>query len=156
RRHLRGCDPADAALTRSSPGSRNPAPPPTACPRGLRMRRFGSTARYALFAAALLLAACASPPKRAAGPAIDLARYMGTWYVIGHVPYFTDRGHVAARNEYTLRGDGRVGIRYFYRTGFAQPEKMLEASASVQEGSGNRDWKVWFYKVVPANYRVLE
>jgi apolipoprotein D and lipocalin family protein len=77
------------------------------------MRRFGSTARYALVAAALLLAACASPPKRAAGPAIDLARYMGTWYVIGHVPYFTDRGHVAARNEYTLRGDGRVGIRYF-------------------------------------------
>jgi apolipoprotein D and lipocalin family protein len=120
------------------------------------MPRFGSTARFALVAAALLLAACASPPKRAAGPAIDLARYMGTWYVIGHVPYFTDRGQVAARNEYTLRGDGRVGIRYFYRTGFAQPEKMLEASASVQEGSGNRDWKVWFYKVVPANYRVLE
>jgi apolipoprotein D and lipocalin family protein len=33
---------------------------------------------------------------------------------------------------------------------------MLEASASPQEGSGNRDWKVWFYKVVPASYRVLE
>jgi len=120
------------------------------------MHRPGSIAHLAVVALALLLAACASPPQRAAGPAIDLARYMGTSYVIGHVPYFTDRGHVAARNEYTLRDDGRVGIRYFYRTGFSQPEKLLEASASVREGSGNHDWKVRFYKVVPANYRVLE
>ena len=120
------------------------------------MRRFRTIARLAFVAATLLLAACASAPERSPGPALDLARYMGRWYVIAHVPYFTDRGHVAARNEYALRSDGRVGIRYFYRTGFSQPEKLLEASATVQDGSGNRDWKVWFYKVVPANYRVLE
>ena len=37
---------------------------------------------------------------------------MGTWYVVAHVPYFTDRGHVAARDEYTLQPDGQITVHY--------------------------------------------
>lgn len=119
------------------------------------MRRFRCSAWLAI-ACAALLCACSTPPLRQAGPPIDLTRYMGTWYVIAHVPYFTDRGHVAAHNEYTLQSDGDVGVRYVYRTGFGQPWKTLEASASVREDSGNHDWRVWFYKVVLAKYRIVE
>lgn len=115
-----------------------------------------------LLAGCMLLAACATPVARDTLPAasairpIDLPRFMGTWYVIAHVPYFTDRGHVAARDEYRLQPDGRIAVRYVYRTGFREPVKTLDAVATVQPGSGGRDWRMRFFGVVPARQRILE
>jgi apolipoprotein D and lipocalin family protein len=109
------------------------------------------------FAAGIaMLSACSKPVVRDNQPPIDLPRFMGTWYVVAHVPYFTDRGHVAARDEYTLQPNGQITVRYFYRTGFQQPFKILEAAATVEPGSGGRDWRVRFFHVVPARQRILE
>jgi apolipoprotein D and lipocalin family protein len=109
------------------------------------------------FAAGIaMLSACSKPVTRGNQPPIDLPRFMGTWYVVAHVPYFTDRGHVAARDEYTLQPDGKITVRYLYRTGFQQPSKILEATATVEPGSGGRDWRVRFFHVVPARQRILE
>jgi apolipoprotein D and lipocalin family protein len=112
--------------------------------------------RWLLLGCALLLVACTMSPTRRESAAIDLPRFMGTWYVIAHVPYFTERGHVAARDEYTLLPDGRIAVRYVYRTGFREPVKTLDAVATVLPGSGGRDWRVRFYRVVPAQQRILE
>ncbi|NEL41661.1 MAG: lipocalin family protein, partial [Xanthomonas perforans] len=49
-----------------------------------------------------------------------------------------------------------VAVRYLYREGFGEPEKEVNARASVDAESGNRDWRVWFYKVIPAKQRILE
>jgi len=113
-----------------------------------------------------LLSACAfgdakpTPPVEVAttgpGAPIDLQRFMGTWYVIGRVPNPIERGHVASVNEYTLRGDQKVSITYRYRDGFSQPLQELTVRASVDEKSGNHNWRTWFYKVVPTRTRVLE
>jgi apolipoprotein D and lipocalin family protein len=94
----------------------------------------------------------AAPP----GPAVDLQRMMGTWYVIARIPNPVERGHVASRDEYTLRGEDKVGIRYVYREGFSEPEQDKTARASVDEDSGNHNWRVWFYKIVPTRQRILE
>jgi len=104
----------------------------------------------------VLLGACASSPVADTRSVLPLRPLMGTWYVIAHVPYFTERGHVAARDEYTLLGDGRIGVRYVYRTGFHAPVKSLEATAAVLPGTGNRDWRLRFFRVVPATQRILE
>jgi len=113
--------------------------------------------RTACLAAMVLLAACASAPRQAAPTtAIDLPAFMGTWYVIGHIPYFTERGHVEGRDQYTLLEDGHVQVQYLYRTGFQQPQKMLAATATVDPDSGNRLWRLRFYRVVPASQRILE
>lgn len=110
------------------------------------------------------LSACASteplpqaldPSSRVQGD-VDLARFMGTWYVVAHIPYFAERGHVTGRYEYSERDDDKVGVRYLYREGFSQPEQVREARASVKGGSGNREWTLWFVGVVPAKFRVLE
>ncbi len=123
------------------------------------MRPSLSLARHtALAGLGLLLVACAtsvSTPPTAAEP-IDLARFMGRWHVIAHVPYFAERGHVQSSDTYTLRPDGRIAVHYAYRAGFAQPAKSLDSVATVNPGSGERDWTTWFFRVIPTRYRVLE
>jgi apolipoprotein D and lipocalin family protein len=103
------------------------------------------------------LAACASAPLVVdEGSTLDLHRLMGTWYVIGHVPYFTERGQVAARDEYALLPDGRIAVHYVYRNGFHAPVKALDAIATVAPDSGNREWHMRFFRVVRAKQRILE
>ncbi|WNH48216.1 MULTISPECIES: lipocalin family protein [Stenotrophomonas] len=87
---------------------------------------------------------------------IDLQRFMGTWYVIGRVPNPVERGHVASVNQYSLRGDQKVSITYSFRDGFSEPLQQITVRASVDEDSGNHNWRTWFYKVVPTHTRVLE
>lgn len=101
-------------------------------------------------------APAATPTQGIAEGPIDLQRFMGRWYVIGRVPNFIERGHVASINTYTLHDDNKVAIRYQYREGFSEPEEEIDIRASVDEESGNRRWRTWFYKIVPTRSRVLE
>ncbi|MBE5271049.1 lipocalin family protein [Stenotrophomonas sp. B2] len=117
----------------------------------------------ALSLAGPALAASDPPSPRAAAARapdpnapIDLQRFMGTWYVIGRVPNFVERGHVASVNEYALRDDHKVAITYRYRNGFSEPQQEIRARASVDPDSGNHGWRTWFYRVVPTHSRVLE
>ena len=106
-----------------------------------------------------VLAACSSAPMSATtanAQPIDLQRFMGRWHVIAHVPYFAERGHVASVDEYTLRPDGRIGVRYTYRTSFSSPLESLDSSATVKANTGNREWTTWFFRVIPTKYRILE
>lgn len=103
------------------------------------------------------LAACSSTPMTASDtPSIDLQRFMGVWHVIAHVPYFGERGHVASRDEYTLRDNGSIGVRYVYQEGFDEEVKTLDSRATVKDGSGNRRWTTWFFGVIPTKFRILE
>ncbi|WP_049426205.1 lipocalin family protein, partial [Stenotrophomonas maltophilia] len=109
------------------------------------------------------VAASEPPSPRASTPRatdpdapIDLKRFMGTWYVIGRVPNFIERGHVASVNDYELRDEHKVGITYRYRDGFGEPLQEVRARASVDPDSGNHGWRTWFYRVVPTHSRVLE
>ena len=128
-------------------------PTPMECAvRSIRPRRW-----WCLALVLCLLGACASAPAvRDTRSVLPLQPLMGTWYVIAHIPYYTARGHVAARDEYTLLDDGRIGVHYVYRTGFHAPVKSLDATATVLPGTGNRDWRLRFFRVVPATQRILE
>ena len=89
------------------------------------------------------------------GP-IDMQRFMGRWYVIGRVPNFIERGHVASVNTYALREDDKVAISYQFRDGFSEPTEEINIRAKVDQDSGNRRWRTWFYKIVPTHTRILE
>jgi apolipoprotein D and lipocalin family protein len=104
----------------------------------------------------LLLGACASAPPVVDAPPLSLPSVMGTWHVIAHVPYFTERGHVWAHDDYALQPDGKISVHYTYRTGFHAPVRSLDAVATVVPGTGNREWKLHFYHVVPAKQDILE
>lgn len=114
-----------------------------------------------LFAGLLLggtLAGCGSTPERhpEALPFVDLPAFMGTWYVVARIPNTLERGHMASRDLYTLRPDGGIDVHYVWRTGPQEPEKMLDIVASVEPGTGNREWRMRFFKIFPTRQRILE
>ena len=87
---------------------------------------------------------------------LDLQRYMGRWYVIGRIANPVERGHVASWHDYSRDEDGKVQIAYHFREGFSAPSQTLNLRASVDDQTGNRRWRTWFYKVVPTRTDVLE
>ena len=99
--------------------------------------------------AVVLLAACAGssvrehPPVEPA-PALDLPRFMGTWYVIAHVPYFFENGKVATRDEYRLHPDGRIDNDFVFKKRFGEEDRRWRGVSSVVAGSGGARWKVQF------------
>ena len=105
--------------------------------------------QWIVLAAALLLVACAGKEPRpmaplSPAPFVDLPRFMGTWYVIAHVPYFFEEGKVATRDEYRLRVDGRIDNDFVYKDRFGEDDKRWRGISTVIPGSGGARWKVQF------------
>ncbi|MBL0028882.1 MAG: lipocalin family protein [Rhodanobacteraceae bacterium] len=105
--------------------------------------------RLIIVLAALLLAACASRGERGRAPLeaavdIDLPRFMGTWHVIANVPYFFENGKVATRDEYRLRGDGRIDNDFVFKKRFGEEDRRWRGVSRVIPGSGGARWKVQF------------
>ena len=97
----------------------------------------------------MLLAACASPgarerPPLEPAPSVDLPRFMGTWYVIAHVPYFFEKGKVATRDEYRLRPDGRIDNDFVFKKRFGEEDRRWRGISTVVPGSNGARWKVQF------------
>jgi apolipoprotein D and lipocalin family protein len=108
-------------------------------------------------AAALAVAARPRVPPLAPTAQVDLARYMGRWWVIANTPYFAENGKVATADVYALRPDGRIDNTYAYRKAFDQPESYMHAIATVVPGTGNAQWRIgFFWDLLKADYLVLE
>ena len=112
--------------------------------------------------AALVVAAFAShaqskEPELVSKAVVDLDRYMGRWWVIGNIPYFAERGKIASADVYALRPDGKIDNVFVYRKAFDQPEKRMNALATVVPGSNNTRWKIAFFGgLLKADYLILE
>jgi len=110
------------------------------------------------------LAACAGVLLAAGGcgagrPAIrpveqvDLARFMGDWYVIAHIPSRPERDAFNAVESYALQADGTIRTTFRYRNGsFDAPLKTMRPRGFVQPGSGNAVWGMQFIWPIRAEY----
>ncbi|MCZ8061773.1 lipocalin family protein [Silanimonas sp.] len=99
--------------------------------------------------ASAMLIACATSEERslpplAPSPSVDLPRFMGTWHVIAHVPYFFEEGKVATRDEYRLRPDGRIDNDFVFKDEFGGPDRRWRGISTVVPGSGGARWNVQF------------
>lgn len=113
-----------------------------------------------LFATALLLAACAGTPPPDAPrtvAAVELPRYLGTWYEIARLPNsFQDgRGREceAVTATYTARPDGRIGV--LNRCDDRGVQRNAEGHAYAVEGSGNARLRVSFFWPFYGDYWVI-
>ena len=80
-----------------------------------------------LLAISLLLmsaAALAQEKPMQTVPQVDLARFMGPWYVIANIPTFVEKGAHNAVESYALNPDGTIATTFrFNKDAFDGPQK---------------------------------
>ncbi len=111
--------------------------------------------RVAFFTLLLSGPASADLPAIPAVPHVDLARFMGTWYLVGGLPTRYERQAWNAVETYTLLRDGRIQTTLAFNQGRTDgPRKFIEAPAQVRPGTGNAIWDVRVFGPVKAQYVV--
>jgi apolipoprotein D and lipocalin family protein len=116
-------------------------------------------ARLVLVTMLVVIAGCQSPraPPRTASH-VDLARYMGDWYVIANIPYFAEKGCFDSIESYALRSDGDIDNWFTCRKdSFAAPlKRKVTALATVKDTHTNATWRVRFFGVISVQYLILD
>jgi apolipoprotein D and lipocalin family protein len=113
--------------------------------------------RLLSFLAVLLLGACNSAPMKpvAVVPEVDLARFMGDWYVIANIPTFIEKGAHNAVESYRLDADGTIATTFTFRAGgFDGKEKRYEPRGFVRDRRSNAIWGMQFVWPIKSDYRI--
>lgn len=95
------------------------------------------------------------PPIRTADN-VDLARFMGDWYVIAHIPAFLDREAYNAVESYRMLDDGRIATTFsFNEGGFDGERKTFTPTGFVLDSTSNAVWGMRFIWPVKADFRIV-
>ena len=94
--------------------------------------------------------ACAPTLPLATVPHVDLGRFMGDWYVQGHIPVGSEADAYNGVESYALADDGRILTSYVFREGsFDGDLEVLEPVGFVQDRETNAEWGmriIWPFK----------
>lgn len=107
----------------------------------------------------LLAAGCATtadehPPLILASH-VDLARFMGDWYVIASIPTFLEAGAHNAKDSYRLAPDGSIPTTFTFNADAANgPEKRYESRGFVLDTASNAVWGQQYIWPFKADYRI--
>ena len=106
----------------------------------------------------LLMTACQSAPiGNAIAPVqqVDLARYMGKWYVLAHIPAFIEKRAFNAVESYALTPDGEIETTFTFRKGaFDGPLKTYHPKGFVRDKNSNAVWDMQFVWPIKAEYLI--
>jgi apolipoprotein D and lipocalin family protein len=111
------------------------------------------------FAAACLVACqgamtAGPPPALELAPKVDIARFMGDWYVIANIPTFLEKGAHAAKESYRLDADGSIATTFSFRAdGFDGAAKEYRSRGFVLGGNG-AIWGQQYVWPIRADYRI--
>lgn len=126
-------------------------------PPAIRILRTLLCAPVALAAVALFmsLTGCAPTKPLATAPYVDLDRFMGDWYVQGHIPAGAEEAAYNAVESYALEGETKVLTSYVFRKGgFDGKLKTLEPTGFVSDRETNATWGMRFIWPFKAEYLV--
>lgn len=94
--------------------------------------------------------ACAPTRPLATVPHVDLERFMGDWYVQGHIPVGSEADAYNGVESYALGEDGRILTSYVFREGsFDGDLEVMEPVGFVQDRETNAEWGmriIWPFK----------
>lgn len=100
-------------------------------------------ARFLAVAAILALSGCSvMPPEQfPRAEQVDMERFVGTWYVIAHIPPFMTSEAYNAVERYERTESGRVNVVFTYRDGsFDGERERMTMEGEVLEGTNNAVW----------------
>jgi apolipoprotein D and lipocalin family protein len=110
----------------------------------------------------LVLPGCTGVPEGAPRPvpAVDLGRYLGTWYEVARLPMWAQDNRAVACEEvtatYTARPDGRIGVLNRCVNALdGDAPRGATGTAYAVAGSGNARLRVSFFWPFYGNYWVL-
>ncbi len=106
----------------------------------------------------LLLPACGNVPEQPLPTVkrVEMARFMGDWYVIASIPTFLERDAYDAMETYRLAENGAVQSTFRFRDGgFEGAVKRYHSTAYVKDARSNAVWEVQFVWPLRAEYRVM-
>ena len=106
---------------------------------------------------AILLGGCAAKgPEMKTVDHVDIARFMGSWYVIANIPTFLEKGAHNAVETYSLNDDGTIATHFTYRKGgFDGKVKEYNPKAFIMDDESNALWGMRFVWPIKADYRVV-
>ena len=109
----------------------------------------------ALAAPIVLFATCTSPPPLPTVDKVDLPRFMGDWFVVGHIPAGAEEEAFNGVETYELRQDGYIATTYAFREGgFDGPVEVLEPTGAVEDETTNATWGMQFFWPFWAEYLI--
>jgi apolipoprotein D and lipocalin family protein len=74
---------------------------------------------------------------------VDLQKFMGKWYVLGHIPLSIEKNAYEAIETYTLLKKDRVFVEFKYKDGgFDEPWDDLTQRGYIMNTKTNSFWKV--------------
>ncbi|MFD0737773.1 lipocalin family protein [Lysobacter koreensis] len=111
---------------------------------------------FASLLGALGVACASAPPTIAPVEQVDLARFMGDWYVIAHIPSRPERDAYNAIESYALQPDGSIQTTFRFRDGgFDRPLETMRPRGFVRPGTGNAVWGMQFVWPIKAEYVIV-
>jgi apolipoprotein D and lipocalin family protein len=104
-----------------------------------------------------VLTGCATVPKDPLPtvPNVDLARFMGDWYVIAHIPTTIEKQAYNAIERYDLNPDGTIATTFTFRKGgFDGESKKYTPKGFVRDTVNNSTWGMQFIWPVKAEFLI--
>jgi apolipoprotein D and lipocalin family protein len=87
---------------------------------------------------------------------VNLQKFMGPWYVIGHIPTFIEKNAFNAIESYELNQDGTIGTTFTFNEGaLTGPLKTYKPKGFVIKDSGNALWGMQFIWPIKAQYKIV-
>jgi apolipoprotein D and lipocalin family protein len=87
---------------------------------------------------------------------VDLARFMGDWFVIANIPTFLEKGVHNAVESYRLAADGTIETTFTFRDGgFDGKPKRYTPTGFVVDRASNAVWGMQFVWPIKADYRIV-
>jgi len=104
-----------------------------------------------------MLGGCkSSRPPITTAPKVELARFMGPWYVIGNIPTSIEREAFNPVESYELDADGTIATTFSFRkSGFDGPLKTYCPRGFVRDTRSNAVWGMRFIWPIKADYRIV-
>ena len=89
--------------------------------------------------------------------ALDLNRYLGTWYEIARFPHSFEKNLVGVTATYSLRGDGKIEVlNQGYKNTLNGEQSKAVGKAKIPDKREPGKLKVSFFWIFYADYFVLE
>lgn len=111
---------------------------------------------YLLICLTLGLCGCAAsrPPLKTVEN-VEIARFMGPWYVIACIPTFIEKQTFNAVETYTLLPDGTIDTVFTFRKGgFDGPRKRYNPRGFVMDKIHRSTWGMRFVWPIKAEYLI--